>query len=209
MPASQPNSFVHVIDDDEAVRDSLAALLDSAGMEVRTYASAGDFLARGASAEAGCVVTDVRMPEITGLELLRHLNERGARFPVIVLTGEADVPMAVEALKRGASDFIEKPFNDDVILDATRAALLRMEGDAQRSEEAQDAADKIALLSSREREVLTGLVAGRSNKIIALDLGISPRTVEVYRANIMSKTHADSLSDLVKMALLSQASAPA
>jgi len=207
MAVSQSNSFVHVIDDDEAVRESLAALLDSAGLEVRTYASAGDFLARGSSVEAGCVVTDVRMPEITGLELLRRLNDRGSRFPVIVLTGEADVPMAVEALKQGASDFIEKPYDEQIILDATRTALQRLESEAERSDSELDAVEKVASLSSREREVLAGLVAGSSNKMIALDLGISPRTVEVYRANIMNKTQAGSLSDLVKIALLAKGKA--
>lgn len=201
------SGLVHVIDDDEAVRDALAALLRSAGHQVETYPSAVHFLHGLERARPGCVVTDVRMPQMTGLELLRRLQAREATFPVIVLTGEADVPMAVEALKGGAADFIQKPFEDEVILSSIGGALSRLQDGIHRRSEGAAYARRIADLSTRQRQVLEGIVAGRSNKMIAIELGISPRTVEVYRANIMAKMQADSLSELVRMALLAEESA--
>jgi two-component system response regulator FixJ len=197
-----PDSVVvHVIDDDEAVRDSLAFLLRANEIEVRTYESGTVFLAGASRLKAGCVVTDVRMPEISGIELLRKLKELKIFLPVIVITGHGDVPLAVEAMKFGAADFLEKPFDDDVLLAAVRAALNRQDSEGKRQAERAAIDDRLAALSNREREVLEGLVAGRANKQIAFDLGISPRTVEIYRANLMTKMQAASLSELVRMAL--------
>ena len=198
----QPNSLVHVIDDDEAVRDSLEFLLRTARLQVRTYDSATAFLSSLPSAESGCIVTDVRMPEISGVDLLRRLKELKIGMPVIVITGHGDIQLAVEAMKIGAADFIEKPFDDERLLAAVRSALGRWEMDSQHETELTGLLDKLTTLSSREREVLEGLVAGKPNKIIAFDLGISPRTVEIYRANVMTKMNAGSLSELVRMALL-------
>jgi two-component system response regulator FixJ len=195
---------VHVIDDDPAVLDSLAVLLGASGHAVTTYASAQAFLDRLAAAARGCVITDVQMPGMSGLELLAALSARLADFPVIVLTGRADVPLAVQALKAGAVDFIEKPFEAPVILAAVRAALDRMAREAGRSDRQAAYAQRLASLSARERDVLRGLVAGWSNKTIARELAISPRTVETYRANIMMKVQAQSLSDLVRMSLVSE-----
>src|SRR5262245_3147697 len=197
----QPVNLVHVIDDDEAMRHSLAFLLGTARIAVRTYESAGAFLAALPGVEQGCVITDVRMPEIGGLDLLRRLKDLKVGMPVIVITGHGDVQLAVEAMKIGAVDFIEKPFDDEVLLAAIKSALSSAEKGAQQDSERAKVAEKLAALSGREREVLDGLVAGKPNKIIAFDLGISPRTVEIYRANVMTKTGAGSLSDLVRMAL--------
>jgi len=188
---------VHVIDDDEAMRDSLSFLLDSAGIRSAVYDSAEEFLGRAEGLTAGCVLTDVRMPGMSGLDLVRRLHDMGVKLPVVVMTGHADVPLAVEAMKAGVSDFIEKPFDDETMLKAVRAALDRGQEDGDRVELLR----KIDSLSARERQVLEGLVAGRANKVIAYDLGISPRTVEVYRANLMTKMGAGSLSELVRMAL--------
>jgi two-component system, LuxR family, response regulator FixJ len=195
------SAVVHVIDDDEAVRDSLAFLLRANEIEVQTYESGTVFLAGATELKAGCVVTDVRMPEISGIELLRKLKELKVFLPVIVITGHGDVPLAVEAMKFGAADFLEKPFDDDILLAAVRAALNRQDSEGKRQAERAAIDDRLAALSNREREVLEGLVAGRANKQIAFDLGISPRTVEIYRANLMTKMQAASLSELVRMAL--------
>jgi two-component system, LuxR family, response regulator FixJ len=197
-------AIVHVIDDDEAVRDSLAFLLETADLAVRTYESAVQFLDQLADAEAGCIITDVRMPEMTGLELIRELNRRGAALPVIVITGHGDVPLAVEAMRGGVVDFIEKPFSDEVILAALHAALDRSRDRSHQAAERVVIVERLASLSMRERQVLGGLVAGQANKVVALALGISPRTVEVYRANLMTKMHASSLSELVRLALLAE-----
>jgi two-component system, LuxR family, response regulator FixJ len=147
-------------------------------------------------------VTDVRMPEMDGLELQRQLKTRGIGLPVIVITGHGDVPLAVEAMKVGAIDFLEKPFDDEVLLASVKAAIERQGGEIKRNAERAEIEGKLAALSNRERDVLGGLVAGRANKQIALDLGISPRTVEIYRANLMNKMQAGSLSELVRMALV-------
>ena len=199
--SSEP--VVHVIDDDEAMRDSLAFLLGSARLKVRTYESAVVFLKSIADVEPGCVITDVRMPDVSGVDLLRRLKASEVSLPVIVITGHGDVPLAVEAMKLGAIEFLEKPFDDEVLLLAVKSALSRVERDARRDAEQAEINDRLHTLSAREREVLHGLVAGKPNKIIAFDLGISPRTVEIYRANVMTKMKASSLSELVRMALVS------
>jgi two-component system, LuxR family, response regulator FixJ len=197
-----PDNLVHVIDDDDAVRESLSFLLRTARMEVRTYESAAAFLSGLANVRSGCIITDVRMPEISGVDLLRRLKELGVGIPVIVITGHGDVQLAVEAMKIGAVDFIEKPFDDELLLTAVKSALNRSGKDARQQAERAGLHDKLSVLSTREREVLEGLVAGKPNKIIAFDLGISPRTVEIYRAHVMTKMDAGSLSELVRMALI-------
>jgi two-component system, LuxR family, response regulator FixJ len=195
-----PDRIVHIVDDDEAVRQSLAFLLGSAGLTVRLYDSATAFLAGLSGVKSGCLVTDVRMPDMTGIELLQQLRSRACNLPAIVITGHGDVPLAVEAMKAGAFDFIEKPFDEEAILHAVRAALERGIGGEGREDPA--VAAKLASLSERERQVLEGLIAGHPNKTIAYDLGISPRTVEVYRANLMTKMDARSLSELIRMAIV-------
>lgn len=196
--------LVHVIDDDPAVRDSLAFLLETANLRARTYESAVAFLEALPEVESGCVVTDVRMPEMTGIELVKRLKAQGFRLPIVMITGHADVPLAVEAMKAGVADFIEKPFDDEVLLSAINAALSVGERDRQGAAETAEISARLASLSGREREVLDGLVAGHANKVIAYDLGISPRTVEIYRANVMTKMKAASLSELVRMAMLAE-----
>jgi two-component system, LuxR family, response regulator FixJ len=199
---------VHVIDDDDAVRDSLGFMLRAAGMEVRAYESAAAFLAFLPKDINGCIVTDVRMPGVSGMDLLARLRELNVELPVIVVTGHADVPLAVEAMKLGAIDFIEKPFDDEAILASIRMALDQHVEDDRRSAKKAEIQQRLALLSGRERQVLDGLIAGHPNKIIAFDLGISPRTIEVYRANVMTKMQAATLSDLVRMALIAGPQSP-
>jgi two-component system response regulator FixJ len=193
---------VPIVDDDEAMRDSLLFLLDSAGLEGRAYDSATSFLNALPGLEPGCILTDVRMPQINGLEMVRRLKAAGVELPVIVMTGHADLTLAIEAMRAGVIDFLEKPFED--LLSVLRAGLGRGEADRQRAQGRQDVRDRRAALSGREAEVLDGLLAGKPNKIIAYDLGISPRTVEIYRANVMTKMQAGSLSDLVRMTLLAE-----
>jgi two-component system, LuxR family, response regulator FixJ len=200
MPSDK--AVVHVIDDDEAVRQSLAFLLGTAGIGVQTYESAAAFLRVAPAIEAGCVITDVRMPDISGIELLRRLRELKLGVPVIVITGHGDVPLAVEAMKIGAIDFLEKPFDDEILLASVRSAINQLDRDHKRDAERREIESRLATLSNRERDVLDGLVAGHANKQIAYDLGISPRTIEIYRANLMTKMQAATLSDLVRMALI-------
>lgn len=200
MPSD--TDIVHVVDDDEAMRDSMAFLLRAENFQVQTYADAADFLTALPQIKVGCVVTDVRMPGMSGIELLQRLRELKVSLPVIVVSGHGDVPLAVEAMKTGALDFIEKPFDDDVFLRAVRMALSAHAVDSQRQAQKATINSRLESLSNREREVLEGLVAGHPNKTIAYDLGISPRTVEIYRANVMEKMQAGSLSDLVRMALV-------
>jgi two-component system response regulator FixJ len=195
-------STVHVIDDDEALRDSLTFLLRTARLDVLSYPSATAFLEALPEANLSCVITDVRMPGMSGIDLLRRLRERKISVPVIVITGHGDIPLAVEAMRIGAVDFLEKPFDDEVLIASVKTALRQKEGEAKRHGERAEIEGRLAALSNRERDVLGGLVAGRANKQIAFDLGISPRTVEIYRANLMSKMQAGSLSDLVRMALI-------
>ena len=197
-------STVHVIDDDEALRDSLTFLLRTARLDVQSYPSATAFLEALPEANLSCVITDVRMPGMSGIDLLRRLRERKISVPVIVITGHGDIPLAVEAMRIGAIDFLEKPFDDEVLIASVKAALRQKEGEVKRHGERAEIEGRLAALSNRERDVLSGLVAGRANKQIAFDLGISPRTVEIYRANLMSKMQAGSLSDLVRMALIAE-----
>lgn len=192
---------VHVVDDDAAIRDSLSFLLDSAGLTPKTYESGLALLERAQALEQGCVVTDIRMPGMSGLELVLKLKERGIPHPVIVLTGHGDVALAVEAMKAGVVDFIEKPFDDEVLLKAVQMALAREESNSARLVERAEVEARVAQLSQREREVFEAIVEGESNKSAAQKLGISPRTVEIYRANVMDKMGAATLSELVRMAL--------
>ncbi|HEY0435441.1 MAG TPA: response regulator FixJ [Phenylobacterium sp.] len=196
------NQTVYIVDDDEGVRGALRFLLEAARIEVRLFESAVDFLREAESLAPGCIVTDVRMPEIDGLELVRRLKAQGLPHPVIVITGHGDIPLAVEAMKAGALDFLEKPFEDDVLLGSIRAALDADEHAAKAEAAKRTFEGLLASLSPREQEVLHGVVAGKLSKTIAHELGISPRTVEIYRANMMMKTQAKSLSELVRMALL-------
>jgi two-component system response regulator FixJ len=196
------SGVVHVIDDDADVRQSLAFLLSAAGMAVQVHESAVAFLKALPEIPEGCLVTDIRMPGMDGLELQRRLREMKAGLPVIVMTGHGEVPLAVQAMKTGAIDFIEKPFDDEVLLSAIRSALTRRARDSERDARAAAVQDRIRKLSDREHEVLKKLVAGKANKVIAYELGISPRTVEVYRANVMTKMEADSLSNLVRTILV-------
>ena len=200
MPSEK--GTVHIIDDDEALRESLAFLLRTARIEVGTHSSAAAFLEKITDAKLNCVITDVRMSGMSGIDLLKRLREMKIDVPVIVITGHGDVPLAVEAMKIGAIDFLEKPFDDEVLLASVKAAIERQGGDIKRNAERAEIENKLAALSNRERDVLGGLVAGRANKQIAFDLGISPRTVEIYRANLMNKMQAGGLSDLVRMALI-------
>jgi two-component system, LuxR family, response regulator FixJ len=192
---------VYVIDDDEAMRDSLNFLLDSAGFEVTLFETAQQFLDTLANLSFGCVISDVRMPGIDGIELLKQLKARQTAFPIIVMTGHGDVPLAVEAMKLGAMDFLEKPFEDERLVAMIETALRLAEPAAKSDAVAQDIAARVATLSPRERQVMDGLVAGLSNKLIAREYDISPRTIEVYRANVMTKMQAGSLSELVRLAM--------
>jgi two-component system, LuxR family, response regulator FixJ len=196
----QGEPVIHVVDDDEAVRDSLQFLLEAAGFRVRCVASGPELLALLPLPEPSCILLDVRMPEMEGVTVLAKLREQGVRTPVIVMTGHADVPLAVRAMKAGADDFIEKPFTDSEILESIRSRLTQGRGGHDISGSAEITA-RLAELTPREREVLNGLVAGLPNKSIAFELGISPRTVEIHRARVMEKMRARNLSELVRLSL--------
>ena len=198
MPRERP---VYIVDDDEAVRDSISVLLESKGYAVRSFGSAPEFLTAAPSLPVGCLIADIRMPEMDGLELQQHLIDRSLQFPLIVITGHGDVPLAVRAMKAGAVDFIEKPFASEAILTSVEAALSRLSTPGEEDPAKATAAAKLALLSSREVQVLQGLLAGLPNKSIAYDLAISPRTVEIHRARVMDKMGARSLSELIRLAL--------
>jgi two-component system response regulator FixJ len=193
--------YVHVVDDDAAVRDAVGLLLSTEGFDVRTHPSAHAFLEAIDARQEGCVITDVRMPEMNGIDLISRMKEDRIGMPVIVLTAHADVPLAVEAMKLGAVDFLEKPFDDEELLSAVGAALERRNAEESRMRESQAIKTRLESLTRRENEILAGLLRGLSNKIIAHDLGISIRTAEVHRANIMAKMRAGNLAELVKMAL--------
>ncbi|MDI1326147.1 MAG: response regulator FixJ [Brevundimonas sp.] len=192
--------LLHVIDDDAGLRDALAFLLEVNGVNARFYESGDAFLA-ALPVEEGCLLTDIRMPGLTGLELVRELKGRGMDLPVIVMTGHADIPLAVEAMKAGVVDFIEKPFADDVLLAAIKAAFEGMKDGVEPDASRLAAQTRLAQLSPRERDVLAGVVEGKLNKVIAYELEISPRTVEIYRANLMSKTGARNVAELMRIAL--------
>jgi two-component system response regulator FixJ len=194
-------AHVYIVDDDAAVRSSLAVLLAAEGYEILCFASAPVFLAAAPALPPGCLITDIRMPGMSGLELQRHLDEQALSFPTIVITGHGDVPLAVRAMKAGAIDFIEKPYAAEAILGAIEAALARLAAPRPNNPAASEAGARVALLTRREREVLEGLLAGLPNKSIAYDLAISPRTVEVHRARLMQKLQARSLSEVVRLAL--------
>lgn len=194
-------TVIHVIDDDAAMRDSLAFLLDVNGFKPQVYESADAFLKEASADVVSCVVSDIRMPGMTGVELVRRLKSDGSACPVILITGHGDVALAVEAMKAGAADFIEKPFDDEALLGAIRSALNAGPAEPGSSSARKEAEARLADLSPRERDVLQGLVAGKINKVIAHDLSISPRTVEVYRANLMAKTGVRSMSELMRLAL--------
>ena len=192
---------VYVIDDDEAMRDSLDFLLGAADFDVTLFESAQHFLDALPGVDFGCVVSDVRMPGIDGIELLKRLKADRSTFPVLIMTGHGDIPLAVEAMKLGAADFLEKPFEDDRLIGMIEIALKQAETGARTEAVTQDIAARMASLSPRERQVMDGLVAGLSNKLIAREYDISPRTIEVYRANVMTKMQAGSLSELVRLAM--------
>jgi two-component system, LuxR family, response regulator FixJ len=196
-----PDAVVYVIDDDESARESLEFLLRTANLAVTTFDSGTAFLHSLPQNDFGCIITDVRMPDVSGIDLLKRLKELNIKMPVIVITGHGDVPIAVEAMKLGAADFFEKPFDGDKMVAVVQSLFTASRKDADRDAELKELHDRFAVLTPREREVLKGLVAGNPNKIIAYELGISPRTVEIYRANVMTKMKSGSLSELVRMAL--------
>lgn len=198
MPDDQ---YVYIVDDDDAVRDSLSVLLEAVGHRVRTFGLAREFLDAVPTLPLGCLIADIRMPEMDGLALQRALNEQALKFPMIVITGHGDVPLAVRAMKAGALDFIEKPFAMPMILASVAAALAQLQSTEPHDPIVRAAQKKLDLLSPREREVLDGLLAGLPNKTIAYDLAISPRTVEIHRARVMDKMGARSLSELIRLAL--------
>jgi two-component system, LuxR family, response regulator FixJ len=196
-----PRGRVYIVDDDEAMRDSLQFLLGSADFTVTLFETASSFLDALPGLDYGCVVSDVRMPGIDGIELLQHLKASQLKFPVIIMTGHGDIRLAVEAMKLGAMDFLEKPFEDDRLVMMSDAALRQAEAEAKSEAATHDVAGRVASLSPRERQVMDGLIAGLSNKMIAREYDISPRTIEVYRANVMTKMQAGSLSELVRLAM--------
>lgn len=192
--------LIHIVDDEEAIRKSASFMLSTSGFEVETHEDGVAFLDAAATAKPGCVLLDVRMPQMGGLEVQAELNRRGITFPVIVLTGHGDITTAVEAMKAGAVDFIEKPFEKSKLLDAIGRAFDRLDRTSEAASSEQEARDRMAALTGREVDVLRGLVRGHPNKTIAFDLGISPRTVEVHRANLMAKLGVRSLSEALRIA---------
>jgi two-component system response regulator FixJ len=201
LTVAPANSRVIIVEDDEAVRDSLAALLDATGFDVVTYASGQAFLDAAPPADAGCLVLDVRLPGFNGLDLLDTIKARGIAVPVIIMTGHGDIPMAVRAIRAGAIEFIEKPFTEDVMLDSVRRGIEASGANQNAAPQNSASAAHYDELTPRERDVMTELVIGNPNKVIAYDLGISPRTVEVHRARVMEKMHARNLSHLVHMGI--------
>ena len=196
--------LVHLVDDDEAIRRSVGFMLKTSGFHVRTYESGDDLLKSASNLEAGCILLDIRMPGMDGLELQAALRDKSIGLPVIIMTGHGDVTLAVQAMKAGAVDFIEKPFEKAVLLSAIDHGLERLRRSAASVDRADEAAVRLQVLTPREREVLDGLAKGLPNKTIAYDLGISPRTVEIHRANLMSKLGVKSLSEALRIAFAVQ-----
>ncbi len=206
---TEPNGqLVHVVDDDEAVRDAIGMLLDVAGLRHRCYTSADEFLREYDSAQRGCLVLDVRMPGITGLELQEKLSEVDTALPIIFITGHGDVPMAVEAMRRGAFDFLRKPIDEKNFVERIRLALDRESSTWQQKADQREMNDRLESLTEREREVFLRVAAGAANKAVAADLGISERTVEVHRAQMMKKLGARSVAELVRIHLQIELSFP-
>lgn len=201
MKMNRPDPLVFVVDDDDAVRDSISWLISSVDLKVQAYASAGDFLAQCRPGQAGCLITDIRMPELSGLDLQDELNRRGCDIPVIVITGHGDVQTAVRAMKAGAFDFIEKPFNDQLLLDLVNRAVASSVESLREQIEQAEVKTRIGSLTPREKQVLDLISIGDSNKAIAHGLDISEKTVEAHRARVMSKMQAKSLAALVKMVI--------
>lgn len=197
-------AIVNVIDDDDGMRRSLAYLLESADIPCRTWDSAVRFLIEADLDGPGLIVTDVRMPQMTGLDLTRQLKARGCKLPIIVMTGHGDIALAVEAMKVGVIEFLEKPFEEAILLDAIRSAMAGPAPTTGENPEKDRLRAIFEKLSPREQDVLAGVAEGKMNKVIAFELGISPRTVEVYRANMMQKTQARTLSELIKMVMLAR-----
>jgi two-component system response regulator FixJ len=197
--------MVHLVDDDEAIRRSVGFMLKTSGFQVRVYESGIEFLKSASSLEPGCVLLDIRMPGMDGLEVLAALRAKGVSLPVIIMTGHGDVSLAVQAMKAGALDFIEKPFEKAILVSAIDHGVERLKRSAADVDGADEAAVKLQALTPREREVLDGLAKGLPNKTIAYDLGISPRTVEIHRANLMTKLGVRSLSEALRIAFAAQA----
>lgn len=192
---------VYILDDDEAVRDSMSALLDSYGFEQNVFASANTFLERVTPEFAGCLLLDIRMPEMDGLEVLQRLVAQDIKLPVIIITGHGDLPMAVKAMKFGAVDFIEKPFEEDILVESVRRAMAIGEQIYAQDSEKKDLEQRLEKLTPREHEVLIHIASGLQNKVIAYEMGISPRTIEIHRARVVEKMQARNLSHLVRMAI--------
>jgi two-component system, LuxR family, response regulator FixJ len=201
MPA---HKLVHIVDDDDSVRRSAAFMLKNAGYRVESHISGVAFLKEAKTAERGCVLLDVRMPEMDGLEVQQEMAARGIDMPVVILTGHGDISVAVKALRAGAVNFIEKPYEKEILISAIEEAYLRLDRMHDRDMKAGEAKIRLASLTGRERDVLDGLVAGYPNKTIAYDLGISPRTVEIYRANMMEKLRVRSLSEALRIAFIAE-----
>jgi RNA polymerase sigma factor (sigma-70 family) len=202
MSESSPTkATVFVVDDDQAMRNSLKWLIESVGVQVESFSSADDFLGQYQAGRSGCLVLDVRMPGMSGLDLQDYLVDNNIRIPVVIITGHGDVPMAVRAMKSGAIDFIEKPFNDEVLLDAIRRAIAFEEQQRSHQSEHRQVKKRLASLTPREREVMDMVTEGKSNKEIANTLGVSAKTIEAHRARVMEKMQAGSLAELVRMAL--------
>jgi two-component system response regulator FixJ len=202
-------NLVHLVDDDEAIRRSVGFMLKTSGLQVRLYESGIELLKRGTALEPGCILLDIRMPAMDGIEVQTALREKGVVLPVIIMTGHGDVSLAVQAMKAGAVDFIEKPFEKAVLLGAIDQAFSRLDRSSEARERAKEAEVQLNGLTPREREVLDGLAQGLPNKTIAYDLGISPRTVEIHRANLMSKLGVKSLSEALRIAFAAQDKAQA
>lgn len=201
---SEGERLVHLVDDDASVRRSVGFMLKTSGFLVQSYVSGVELLKAGKELSAGCILLDIRMPEMDGLEVYDALKAQGIALPVIIMTGHGDIPLSVRAMKAGAIDFIEKPFEKAVLLEALEFGFASLQRTEVARERTRDAAVRLQALTPRERDVLDGLADGLPNKTIAFDLGISPRTVEIHRANLMSKLEARSLSDVLRIAFAAQ-----